>query len=100
VWKPFEDPSYLCLGFTTLLPEHHHLHAVTVHVLHLLVGRNQSPSKFCVCSQKFCNVEFCKVDIILSIPLQTPNKKCMSAHSSFVNILTTTPQQQNTATLA
>lgn len=38
---------YLYLGLAALLAEHL-LHAVTVHLLHSLMGRNQSPSKFCV----------------------------------------------------
>jgi hypothetical protein len=35
-WKFY---TYLHLGFTALLPHHHH-HAITVQILHSLVGRN------------------------------------------------------------
>jgi hypothetical protein len=44
--------GHVYLGFAALLPEHHLLHTV-VHILHWLVGRKQSPSKFCVCIQTF-----------------------------------------------
>jgi hypothetical protein len=57
-----------CIYITELLLEHH-LHIV-IYVLHLVMGRNQSPSKFCVKSQMFCNVEFYKVNIVASIPSQ------------------------------
>jgi hypothetical protein len=35
----------LYLSIAALLPEHHLLHAVIVHILHSLVGRIQSPSQ-------------------------------------------------------
>jgi hypothetical protein len=57
---------YLYLGLA-LLPEHHLCHTVIVHVLHSLVGRNESSSKFCVHSQMFCDVA-----IAASIPPQQP----------------------------
>jgi hypothetical protein len=62
---------YLYLGFAALLPEYH-LHAFVVHVLHSLVGRNQSLSKFYVRSQMFCDVELCEVDIAVGITPQQP----------------------------
>jgi hypothetical protein len=40
--------------------------------MHSLNGRNSSPSKYCACSQMFCVVEFCEVDVIASIPPQLP----------------------------
>jgi len=47
---------YLHLGFIALLPERQFLHAVVLHILHLLMGRNQPPSEFCVWFQVFHNV--------------------------------------------
>jgi hypothetical protein len=105
-WK-FGIYSYL--GLAALLPEHH-LHAVIGHIMHSRVGVNDFPSKFCVHSQMFCSVEFCKVDIVwystaasVSFPLQKPCTECMSAYSSLVNvlgILTMTTMQHSTATLS
>ena len=46
----------LHLGFIALLPEHQFLHAVVLHILRLLMGRNQPPSEFCVWFQVFHNV--------------------------------------------
>jgi hypothetical protein len=63
--------KYLYLGFPILLPEHH-LHASVAHVLHSPEGRNQSTSKFSLCSQMFCHEEFCKVDITASVAPQLP----------------------------
>jgi hypothetical protein len=65
-WKLY---IYLYLGFTGLLPEYQLLQAIVAHVLHLLMGRNQSPSKSYIHSQMFYNMEFCEVDIIAGIPL-------------------------------
>jgi hypothetical protein len=99
----------LVLGFTALLPEHHFLDATIVHLLYMLMGRNQSPSKFCVPFQTFCCVESCDVwsghhcwyctPAALPFPLQKPYMKCISTYSLFVNmlgILTKTPLQHNT----
>jgi len=46
----------LRLGFIALLPECLFLHALLLHILHLLMGRNQSPSEFCVWIQVFHSV--------------------------------------------
>jgi hypothetical protein len=78
---------HMNLGFAELLSEHHLLHTV-IHVLHLLMGRNQSPSKFCVHSKYFCNVEFYKMDIIASNPHQPHHFHCRNRiQKTFQNIL-------------
>jgi hypothetical protein len=87
-WKFF---VYLYLGFAALLSELHLPHTA---ILHLLVGRNRSPSKFCVCSvrgillpvfhQKFCCRNY---------------TKCMPL-VNMSSILTTTQMQHNRAILA
>jgi hypothetical protein len=92
---------YLYLRFDTLLPEHH-VQAIVVHVLHSLVRRNQSPSKFCVRSQMFYRCQYCTT-AALPFPLQKPFTKCKPAYSSSVNvlgILTMTALQHNVAKLA
>jgi hypothetical protein len=71
-WLSCKFCVYLYLGFNALLPECHNFHTIVLHVLHSLMQRSQSPSKFYVCSQMFCNVEFCEVDIIASITPQQP----------------------------
>jgi hypothetical protein len=40
------------IGFTALMPEYR-VHFLTLHFLHSLVGRNRSPSMFCVRSLYF-----------------------------------------------
>jgi hypothetical protein len=58
---------YLYLGFAAPLPEHHLLHVLIVYVLHSLMGRNQSPLKFSVRPEIFCDMEFFEVDIFAGI---------------------------------
>jgi hypothetical protein len=85
---------YFYMGFVALLTERHHLHAL-VQVLHLLVGRKQSPFKV-LCT--FSNILRCGImwngyccwystTAVLPFPLQKPHTKCMSAYYSFVNML-------------
>jgi hypothetical protein len=68
-----QNSPYLCLcylGFGALLPAHHHLHAIIIHALHSLMGRNECPTEFSVYSEIFCDVEFCEADVVASIPSQ------------------------------
>lgn len=93
---------HLYLGFAALHPDDHLPHAVAVHGLHSVVGRNQSPSEFCTRFHMFYDVGNGRYFTTAAVPLslQKPFTKCMSAYSSFVNVLDflTTPLYNNTVT--
>jgi hypothetical protein len=60
-----QNYPYLCLcyfGFQHII----------IHVLHLFMGRNQSPSEFSVPTQIFFYVEFRKADVVASVPPSSP----------------------------
>lgn len=59
----------LSVGFAVLTPGYES----QLHVLYSLVRRNQPPTKFCVYSQMFCDVEFCEVGVVAGIPQEQPN---------------------------
>jgi hypothetical protein len=46
--SPWKFGVYFYLVFSELLQEHLHFHAIVIHVLHLVVERNPSPSQFSV----------------------------------------------------
>lgn len=102
--------SVQCTLVLVPVPEHNFFHAIVVHVLHSLVGRNQSPSKFCVHSQTFCSVELYKVD---TLPVSHHTRPTITIAEvvyemyfgvffvcKIVGILTETTLQHNTVTLA
>jgi hypothetical protein len=73
---------YFYLSFSELLPEHHLLQADIVHILHSLVGSNQSLAKFCAHSEIFAmwnSVKKIELPVFhhssLTISLQNPCTK-------------------------
>lgn len=79
----------LYLGFAALHSDHRLPRAIAVHGLHSHMGRNQSPSEFCAWFQIYYvlgNGRYSTTAALL-LSLQKPFTKCMSAYSSFVNVL-------------
>jgi hypothetical protein len=63
---------HMNVDFTVLHPEHHFIHTAVAHVLHSLVGRNQSPSKINTHVETWSDKELCNADTAADIPLQQP----------------------------
>jgi hypothetical protein len=62
---------------------------MAAHLLHSLVGRNQSSSKFCVNSEMFFNMEFYYLDVVTCILLQKPLPLQRQVYKILVSVTTT-----------
>jgi hypothetical protein len=85
---------HLYVGFAALHPDYHFLELLVVCLLHVLLGRNWSLSKFCVYSQICFDEQLNNLGIITGIPfwrtlplyLQKLCMKCRLIYYSFVNV--------------